>query len=296
MNDRASYKEPPTIDECLLTTQNWVITCATQMIQPIARISTELKANPTPWSKYSRWRHNKRTRYEQEPHRNPPDYYREQFSTSVSKPVGGLYGTPDSHVYRTNFAINLQETAVRMRHIGVQYNPMSIHALILKFRRPSAAVLVFSAGRVVCTGAKTHIRAVYLLNVTIRLLRQHGHPGLRITPGSWKVRNVVASAKIPARINILKLYEANRQFCSYDPDIFPGVPFRKPQPQEEQDSSAKDTKKSKTTILVFDTGSLVITGAKTEEGLASALKRCIDDIWAARVVPRRTCDRSPVLQ
>jgi len=297
----------PTIAACRLTTQNWVITCATEVAPSLARRHWALQARrsadgdgdgPVPWSRWARFR--RRQRGQSARGRWLCDYHGADDSMSISKPVGGLYHGPVDPAQRTNFAINLQEAAVRMRHLGVQYNPVRIHALIMKFRRPSAAVLVFSAGRIVCTGAKTQARAVFLLNVMTRMLREHGYPGLRIKPGSWAVQNVVASARVPARINIRRLYEANRQYCTYDPDIFPGVPFRKPLSKRFRSdprlygrarpplAGAKGAPaKSKITILVFDTGSLVITGAKSEFGLRAALEDCLDDIWAARVRPRK---------
>jgi transcription initiation factor TFIID TATA-box-binding protein len=290
----------PTIQDCHLNIENWVITCEAEIVPLLSmRHNTmslwkqETRHIKTPWSRYSRWkcRQHERLRKEQEKRHRWFDYHRKETSTSVSKPVGGLYQSSVEPTQRTNFAINLQEAAVSMRHVGVQYNPARIHALIMKFRRPSAAVLVFAAGRIVCTGAKSQPRAIYLLNVMIYLLRTHGYPGLRIKPGSWAVQNVVASARMPARINVRRMYEANRQHCTYEPDIFPGVTFRK----DEYAQGVHKSTKNKIAILVFDTGSLVITGAKSEKALRSALEECLENIWNARVRTRKKRSKPNIL-
>lgn len=290
------------VKDCNMKTENWVIVCATEIIPSDAHRCIEVCLRdqaeayigknadtmpPTPWSRYSRWKHREKKRRIQaalESQHIPVDYHKKEDSTTISRPVGGLYAAPVSPGERTNFAINLQEAAVRMRHLGAQYNPASIHALMLKFRHPSAAILVFSAGRMVCTGARTQARAIYLLNLAIDMLRHHGYPGLRMKPNSWAIVNVVASARVPAKINVRRLYEANRQYCTYDPDIFPGVPFKK---KNQVVNNSGVTVRSKTTILVFDSGSLVITGAKDEDELRDALEECLPDIWAARVRTRR---------
>ena len=266
----------PCVSDCNLIPQNWVITCSTELIDD-ARESNRLlpsSETKTPWFKSSRYRPAPYVRIPS----GPVDFHQRRVSTSISKPVGGIYTAPVAPNERTNFAINLLQAAVRMRHLGVQYNQVRFHALILKFRRPSAAVLVFSAGRVVCTGAKTQPRAVYLLNLMVQLLRENGYPGLRIKPDSWSVENIVASARMPSKINVKALYEANQQYCTYDPEIFPGVPFRKPSTRQGNKAI---------TVLVFSTGNLVITGAKSEEELDYSLQECIPDIWAARVKTRR---------
>ena len=282
----------PTIQDCRLNIENWVITCEAGVVpllskrhNAMALWNKDTRYSKTPWSRYSRWkcRQHQKLCEEQEKRYRMIDYYRKETSTSISKPVGGIYQPTNEPTQQTNFAINLQEAAVDMRHLGVQYNPARIHALIMKFRRPSAAVLVFAAGRIVCTGAKSQHRAIYLLNVMIRLMRTHGYPGLRIIPGTWAVQNVVASARMPTRINVRRMYEANRQHCTYEPEIFPGVTFRK----DEYVRGDRKSSKNKIAILVFDTGSLVITGAKSENALRTALEECIENIWDARVRTRK---------
>jgi transcription initiation factor TFIID TATA-box-binding protein len=185
--------------------------------------------------------------------------------------------------------INLEKASVKMRHLGVQYNPMRFHSIILSFTRPSAAVLVFSAGKIVCTGAKTFKKAVFLINKMIGLLKRHVLPRIRVKNDSLLIENVVGSARLPGcvGINVPALYKSTKQYCNYDPSIFPGIPFKK----HSGDSTAAkvlpplsgDKKKKTRTVLVFSTGKLVITGAKSKKELYETLDECLPDIWEARI-------------
>lgn len=170
----------------------------------------------------------------------------------------------------TRFSINLHHVAIKLRHIGMQYNPERFHAGIMRFRNPNAAVLVFSGSAVVCTGAKTQARAELLVSTTISNIGSlPEYRGLRMKPDSWNVRNVVGSATMPFTINLDRLYNANQSYCGYDPNIFPGLTFRLINPWARA-------------ILIFNSGKCVITGAQSDTDLPKALKLCIPYIWAAR--------------
>jgi transcription initiation factor TFIID TATA-box-binding protein len=170
----------------------------------------------------------------------------------------------------TRFSLDLHNVAIKLRHLGMQYNPERFHAVIRRFRNPSAAVLVFEGGAVVCTGAKTQERAELLVSSTIRdIARLPQYRALRMRQGSWNVRNVVGSATMVFGIDLQRLYDANSQYSAYEPDIFPGATFRLSNPWARA-------------ILLFESGNLVITGAQSDEGLGKALELCIPFIWAAR--------------
>jgi transcription initiation factor TFIID TATA-box-binding protein len=258
----------PTIEDCKLTPQNWVITCTTEIC------SSE---RGVPYGDYASV-----TGY------RPINFRALKQSKSISKTTtssGKKRKRASSIAFtdhknsnletKTNFSINLFETAKRMRHLGVQYNPSSFHALILKMRQPSGAVLIFSTGTIVCTGPKRQYVATYLLNYSISLLREHGYPGLRIRPGSWSIENVVADATLPSKINLNYFYARHSECCNYEPSIFPGVTYRK---------TCEYTKSKGTTItiLLYNSGRLVITGAKNEQHIKDVLTECLPEIWEAR--------------
>jgi len=170
----------------------------------------------------------------------------------------------------TRFSLDLHQVAIRLRHLGMQYNPERFHAIIRRFRNPSAAVLVFEGGAVVCTGAKTQERAELLVSSTIRdIASLREYSTLRMRQGSWNVRNVVGSATMPFEIDLQLLYDANAQYSAYEPDVFPGATFRLSNPWARA-------------ILLFESGNLVITGAQSDKGLAQALELCMPFIWSAR--------------
>lgn len=202
---------PPTVEDCNLEVQNWVITCD---------IETPL--------------HPSAARF-------------------------------------TRFSLDLHDVAIKLRHLGMQYNPERFHAVIRRFKNPSAAVLAFEGGAIVCTGAKTQERAELLVTTTIKEIAKviPIYKNLKMKPGSWIVRNVVGSATMPFEVNLQRLYDANSQYSAYEPEIFPGATFRLSNPWARA-------------ILVFESGNLVITGAQSDKNLSKALSLCLPYIWAAR--------------
>jgi transcription initiation factor TFIID TATA-box-binding protein len=75
-----------------------------------------------------------------------------------------------------------------------------------------------------------------------------------------KVENVVASASLEHGIDLQAVVKAF-PLVEYRPDVFPGLVFR--------------TKRPKTANLVFRTGKMVCTGAKSEKEARRALKRVV---------------------
>ena len=75
-----------------------------------------------------------------------------------------------------------------------------------------------------------------------------------------KVENVVASASVEHGIDLQAVVKAF-PLVEYRPDVFPGLVFR--------------TKRPKTANLVFRTGKMVCTGAKSEKEARRALKKVV---------------------
>jgi len=188
-----------------------------------------------------------------------------------SKEIGDTIDNPFDIENKTNFSINLFEAVIRLQEYGVQYNSTKFPAIVIKFRRPSSAVLVFSTGNMVCTGAKDELTATYLVNYMVGLLRTHMYPSLRIAPDSWKIENVVADTHINQKINVFEFSKKNRDKCNYEPEIFSAATYRKTiQCPTEQDK--------KIVILIFGSGKIVFTGAKKSQQIIIAFKETIEEI------------------
>ena len=119
-----------------------------------------------------------------------------------------------------------------------------------RHKRPKIACLLFSPGKVVCTGSKTDAQALHAISQIITAIKKIGYSKAEIS--SFQLENLVGSIRLPGDIDLAKLADKYSSFCTYDPEQFPGAILRYP-------SIAPMT------ILVFRYGKLVVTGARTSE-------------------------------
>jgi transcription initiation factor TFIID TATA-box-binding protein len=77
-------------------------------------------------------------------------------------------------------------------------------------------------------------------------------------PPTICIQNIVASAALNQRISLGKIVE-KFPFAEYSPRVFPGLVFR--------------LKKPKTATLIFETGKMVCTGAKSEKEAIQAVNK-----------------------
>ncbi len=135
----------------------------------------------------------------------------------------------------------------------VIYKPESFPGLIYKLRNPQTAHLIFSTGKMVCVGATSKRNAKRAVRKVIQKLKDRGI--LIFEEPNVKVVNIVTSANIGNYIDIERAVHILER-TMYEPEQFPGLIHRMDTP--------------KVVILLFSTGKLVVTGAKTEEDVYKA--------------------------
>ena len=131
--------------------------------------------------------------------------------------------------------------------VDVEYRPDRFPGLVFRLKSPKTATLIFSSGKMVCTGAKSEELSRRAVNEVVKRLRKCG---ISVeNEAEIVIQNIVASANLGGKIH---LEEAARQLpkSMYEPEQFPGLIHRMPDP--------------KTVILLFASGKLVCTGAKKE--------------------------------
>ncbi len=140
----------------------------------------------------------------------------------------------------------------------VEYNPETFPGLILKIDEPKASALLFSSGKVICTGTKSKAEARKAIDVIIEKLEALG---LKVTgEPEMEVTNMVASGSVGGKLNLNEII-FKFENTEYEPEQFPGLVYKMPG--------------SHITFLLFGTGRVVITGAKSE-------KEIIDSVHALR--------------
>jgi transcription initiation factor TFIID TATA-box-binding protein len=86
---------------------------------------------------------------------------------------------------------------------------------------------------------------------------------------SIKIQNVVACATMNQKFDLNAIVKGN-PLVDYYPETFPGLVFR--------------LKRPKTTILIFRTGKMVCTGARSEKEAVKAIKKVLMDLKTSGII------------
>jgi transcription initiation factor TFIID TATA-box-binding protein len=131
---------------------------------------------------------------------------------------------------------------------NVEYRPKKFPGLVFRLKRPKTATLIFSTGKMVCTGAKSGKLARSAIRKVVKELKNNGIIILG-TP-NIKIVNIVASANLHGYVDLEAAADVLENVM-YEPEQFPGAIYRMGDP--------------KVVILIFASGKLVCTGGKSAE-------------------------------
>jgi len=150
--------------------------------------------------------------------------------------------------------LDLKHIASHARN--AEYNPKRFAAVIMRIREPKTTALVFSSGKMVCTGAKSEQDVRLASRKFARIIQKLGFEDAKFK--DFKVQNIVGScdAKFPIRLE--GLHFKHSMFSSYEPELFPGLIYRMKSP--------------KVVLLIFVSGKVVLTGAKTRDEIYQAFE------------------------
>lgn len=142
---------------------------------------------------------------------------------------------------------------------GSKYNPERFPALVYKLKRPKTTTLLFTSGNMVCTGAKSTRSAKSAIAQIINKLTSDGI--VIISKPDAHIANIVATGNLHGTIDLENV--AERLFRTiYEPEQFPGLIYRMEEP--------------KVVFLIFASGKIVCTGAKTESNVYLAAEKLRD--------------------
>jgi len=157
-------------------------------------------------------------------------------------------------VASTTFNIRLPLEKMVKRLEGTEYEPQQFPGLVYRVKDPKAAMLIFSSGKVVCTGGRSIADVRKAIAKIARMIKS-----LKLdVPKKYKIEieNIVASAQIPAKLNLDKIAFGSED-SEYSPDRFPGLVFR--------------IKEPKATLLLFGSGKVICTGIRKVEDAEYAM-------------------------
>jgi transcription initiation factor TFIID TATA-box-binding protein len=136
----------------------------------------------------------------------------------------------------------------------VEYRPEKFPGLVFRLKKPKTAILIFSTGKMVCTGAKSEKESKRAVMKVVKELKKSGI--VIVGKPEIKVVNIVASANLLGRIELEDCaYSLGKTM--YEPEQFPGLIYRMDDP--------------KVVILLFASGKLVCTGATKEDDVYIAV-------------------------
>jgi len=139
---------------------------------------------------------------------------------------------------------------------GVEYRPEQFPGLVFRLKRPKTATLIFHSGKMVCTGARSEKEA---RRAVMNVVREMRHAGIIILrKPQIKIQNIVASASLGGKVD-LEQAVGKLGKTMYEPEQFPGLIYRMDEPR--------------VVVLLFATGKLVCTGARTERSVYDAVHK-----------------------
>ncbi|CAK9292577.1 unnamed protein product [Gordionus sp. m RMFG-2023] len=113
--------------------------------------------------------------------------------------------------------LDLKKIALNARN--AEYNPKRFAAVIMRIREPRTTALIFSSGKMVCTGAKSEEQSKLAARKYARIIQKLGFEAKFI---DFKIQNMVGSCDVKFPIRLEGLVLTHSQFSSYEPELFPG--------------------------------------------------------------------------
>jgi len=139
---------------------------------------------------------------------------------------------------------------------NTEYNPEQFPGLVIRIREPKTSALIFSSGKVVCTGARSMGKVEESIEKIIKSLKKIGIE-ITIKP-KISIQNIVASGSVGMDLN-LNVLAMKLDNTEYEPEQFPGLVYK--------------LNEAKATFLLFSNGKIVCTGTKSEQEVHDALDK-----------------------
>ncbi|KAM5243475.1 TATA box-binding protein-like 2 [Hipposideros larvatus] len=158
-------------------------------------------------------------------------------------------------VSTANLACKLDLKKIALHAKNAEYNPKRFAAVIMRIREPRTTALIFSSGKMVCTGAKSEEQSRLAARKYARVVQKLGFPARFL---DFKIQNMVGSCDVRFPIRLEGLVLTHQQFSSYEPELFPGLIYRMVKPR--------------IVLLIFVSGKVVLTGAKERSEIYEAFE------------------------
>lgn len=148
---------------------------------------------------------------------------------------------------------------------NTEYNPEQFPGLVIRIKEPKTSALIFSSGKIVCTGARSMDKVKEAIKKIIKSLEKIN---IKITiEPEIKIQNIVASGSVGMDLNLNTL-AMKLDNTEYEPEQFPGLVYKLPD--------------AKATFLLFSNGKIVCTGTKSEDEVHKVVDKLIENLNKVR--------------
>jgi transcription initiation factor TFIID TATA-box-binding protein len=172
-------------------------------------------------------------------------------------------------VSTANLGCELKLREIALQAKNAEYNPKRFAAVIMRIKEPKTTALIFSSGKMVCTGAKSEDDSRKASRKYAKVIKSLG---FKVEFKDFKVQNIVGSCDIKFQIHLNKLNgilakvapkesqnKSQKIKCHYEPEVFPGLIYHMVRPE--------------IVLLIFVSGKIVLTGAKQKEEIFQAFNK-----------------------
>jgi len=161
---------------------------------------------------------------------------------------------------------------------NTEYNPEQFPGLVMRIKDPKTSALIFSSGKVVCTGARSMSKVKESIKKIVENIEKIKIK-IIIEP-KINVQNMVASGSIGMDLNLNEL-AIKLPNTEYEPEQFPGLVYK--------------LQGTRATFLLFSNGKIVCTGTKSEDKLHEAVDKLIVNLEKVtkKTSKRKTTKKKP---
>ncbi|MBI4143697.1 TATA-box-binding protein [Candidatus Woesearchaeota archaeon] len=144
---------------------------------------------------------------------------------------------------------------------NTEYNPEQFPGLVIRIKEPKTSALIFSSGKIVCTGARSMDKVHESIRKIMKSLEKI-NVKIKKEP-EVNIQNIVASGSVGMDLN-LNVLAMKLENTEYEPEQFPGLVYKLPD--------------AKATFLLFSNGKIVCTGTKSEAEVHKVLDKLIENL------------------
>ena len=172
-------------------------------------------------------------------------------------------------VASTTFAEKLDLDMIAQTLEEAEYEPEQFPGLVYRLKNPKTATLLFRSGKANCTGAKNVEDVRKTADIIAEKLKKLGidvYKKLDIV-----IQNIVAMSDIGDELNLTEVATGlGLENVEYEPEQFPGLVYR--------------IKEPKVAMLLFASGKIVCTGARSTDDASKAVERLSEELTALKLI------------